>query len=320
MNTDVGNLSNNHLLIRAIHTAVKGRARYKVNGLHHSEACKNYLEFRLLREEIITHALANPLTGNILVFFQPNWNLNAIALLLHNIVLDYQKEVARIRPSKADISIVTAKAKHLPVDKVGNSLVLLSGAVCTLALCSGLLHRYGLDQSILLAIQKLHTPFFDRIMLGITFLGDPLVIMLISGVLEINRLSHNRFWQASTLSIATASTIGLNYLLKVLFGRARPALWKYIIDVGHHSFPSGHAMISTAIYGFIGYISARQFPQHRRQILTLTAVLIILIGLSRLYLGVHWPTDVVVGYAVGLVCLTACIFFWESEQKYLLSA
>ncbi len=320
MNTDVGNLSNDHLLIKAIHTAVKGRARYKVNGLHHSEALKNYLEFRLLREETITNARANHLTGNILVFFQPNWNLNAIALLLYNIVLDYQKEVATIPVNKAHTSIVTAKAKHLPVDKVGNSLVLLSGAVCTLALCSGLLHRYGFDQSILLAIQKLHTPVFDRIMLGITFIGDPLVIMLISGGLEINRLSHNRFWQASTLSIATASTIGLNYFLKVLFGRARPALWKPIIDVGHHSFPSGHAMVSTVIYGFIGYIWAQQFPQHRRQILTLTTVLIILIGLSRLYLGVHWPTDVVIGYAIGLLCLTACISFWESEQKYLLSA
>jgi undecaprenyl-diphosphatase len=105
-------------------------------------------------------------------------------------------------------------------------------------------------------------------------------------------------------------------LLKLLFGRARPALWDRIIHVGLHSFPSGHAMVSIVIYGFIGYILAKQFPQWRGRIFALTFVLIVAIGFSRLYLGVHWPTDVVAGYAAGLVWLIACIQRLELPQKY----
>jgi membrane-associated phospholipid phosphatase len=79
--------------------------------------------------------------------------------------------------------------------------------------------------------------------------------------------------------------------MKLFFGRARPALWKHIINVGQHSFPSGHAMVSIVIYGFIGYLLAKQCPQWRLRIYALTVVLIAAIGFSRLYLGVHWLTE-----------------------------
>lgn len=331
-------------LVRAIHTAVKGRARYKVSGLHDSEPLKRYLESRLSQQEIIAEVRANHLTGNVLVIFHPEKSANAIALLLQDIVLDYRKQVRKLLVRIASIS--TAPAKNLPINKrechspqalddkqkikalvpqkhtkqelaeASNQLVLVSGGVSSLVLCTALLHKYNLDTSILLAIQKLHTPVLDRIMLGFTSLGDPVVVLLICLGLGFGLRHHNRRSQATTLGIAAVGAVGLNCLLKVLFGRARPALWDRIIHVGLHSFPSGHAMVSIVIYGFIGYILAKQFPQWRGRIFALTFVLIMAIGFSRLYLGVHWPTDVVAGYAAGLVWLFACIESLELPQKY----
>jgi undecaprenyl-diphosphatase len=315
-------LTNNNLLVRTIHSAVKGRARYKVHGLYGSEAFKRYLGLRLSKAEGITQVSANTWTGNVLVIFRPDFSPNAIALLLQDIVRDYAKEIKKLALETTHISTEIEKAKNLPKgsiqkqsNQVNNQLILASGAICVLALGAGLLHRNGLDEAILLAVQKLHTPILDRIIIGITKLGNPLALVLICLGVE-SYLLYNRRRQATRLGLATASAIGLNYVLKVLFGRARPALWDRIIHVGHHSFPSGHAMVSMVIYGFISYILAEQFPQWRKQISALSAVLILAIGFSRLYLGVHWPTDVLAGYAIGLAWLIACILTLEVQPKY----
>ncbi|MFN6541264.1 MAG: phosphatase PAP2 family protein [Nostoc sp. EkiNYC01] len=313
MNVDLSNRYQQNILIQAIHTAVKGRARYKVSGLKHSPSLENYIETRLSQEKTIAQFQVNHFTGNVLVIFHPDFSPNAIALILQNIVLDYTKIFKKLLITKIDTNEHT---KTLSIYTLNNQLIQLSGAIFSLAFCSALLHRYGLDRSILLVIQKLHTPLLDRVMLSITFFGEPLVLLLISLGLEINWLYNNRRWQATTLGIATSSTMVLIYLLKILFARPRPALWKWIINVGYPSFPSGHAMLSLVVYGLIAYIFAKQFPQWQKQIFTLTTILIIAIGFSRLYLGVHWPTDVFVGYAIGLLCLVACIITLELEQKY----
>ncbi|WP_341529038.1 phosphatase PAP2 family protein [Nostoc sp. UHCC 0302] len=327
--------------IQAIHTTIKGRARYKVSGLLHSEALKKYLELRLSQEEIIARATANQFTGNVLVIFHEDFTFKDIGFLLRDIVLDYTKKTSKVFVNKAHISTAGKKAKILATNEVGSqflsnlsnylsfqnlrvslnkystkrNIIIVSGAVGTLVVVTALLHRYGVDQGILLAIQKLHTPLFDRIMLGVTSLADPLTLLVICLGLEINWEYYNHHWEATTLSLATAGAIGLNYLLKVIFGRARPALWNHIIDVGQHSFPSGHAMVSIVIYGFIAYILTQQFPQWKKQISALTVILIIAVGFSRLYLGVHWPTDILAGYAIGLVWLIFCIFILKAVQK-----
>lgn len=94
-------------------------------------------------------------------------------------------------------------------------------------------------------------------------------------------------------------------------------LWERVVDVSHYSFPSGHAMISMVTYGMIGYLLVSKFPQWRGWITSLTLILVTGIGLSRLYFGVHWPTDIVAGYAAGLVWLLACIFslqVWQDRR------
>lgn len=295
------------LLVQPIHTAIKGRARYKIRDLYQQENFKGYLDSRLSYEPGIREVRANSSTGNILVIFEANRNFEEIASILQNIVLDYRHKISQ------NNKITSSSLQRLnPADR---QLIFLSGTISSLIIGTALLHAYGLDESILLALQKLHSPILDRVMVGITLLGGGGAMLVICLVLVIRELRDRRRLRGTALSLAVASTIGLNYLLKVVFGRARPALWEHIVTVNHHSFPSGHAMGSVVTYGFIAYLLTEQFPEWERQIFVLTVGLIGAIGLSRLYLGVHWPTDVVAGYAVGLTWLTLCILILELWQE-----
>ncbi|WP_392535236.1 hypothetical protein [Nostoc sp. C117] len=80
-------------------------------------------------------------------------------------------------------------------------------------------------------LRMLHTPLRDRIMIGITFMGDSVVMLIYSLGLAISPLFYNRRWQATILGIAGVGATLLNCLMKLLFGRARPALWKHIIPL-----------------------------------------------------------------------------------------
>jgi membrane-associated phospholipid phosphatase len=319
MNNDLGNLPPENSVIRAIHTSIKGRARYKVSGLHHSQALKQYLESRLSQEEIISQASANHVTGNVLVLFQPDFNPQAIARLLQNIVLDYRMHLKQLPASTAAKFTLANENNADTINQWRSQLVPVSVAFSSLAFGTGILHKSGLDAVILLAIQKLHTPLLDQIMLGITSLGQPPLLWLSCLVWEASLLSRQRQAQAATFGVAAVGAISLNYLLKELFVRTRPALWDHIITVNHYSFPSGHAMVSMVVYGLIGYTLAEEFPQWRKQILGLTGGLILAIGFSRLYLGVHWPTDVIAGYAAGLVWLSACIVNQTLQEQRQIS-
>ena len=174
---------------------------------------------------------------------------------------------------------------------------------------------FTFDKEILLTLRELHTPVLDKVMLGFTFLGEPVILLIVCLILSIWLLTRGQRSQATILIIAAAGAVALNNLLKLLFGRARPMLWERIVDVGQYSFPSGHAMISMVIFGMIGYLLSSKFPLWRIGIISLTILLVTGIGLSRLYLGVHWPTDIVAGYAAGLVWLITCIFSFQVWQE-----
>ena len=172
------------------------------------------------------------------------------------------------------------------------------------------------DTAILQTIANFHTPLLNKIMIGVTFLGEPIFLTWLSLIFGLVLLLQKRWGSLIATVITPTGAIVLNFWLKNIFSRARPELWEHIIDVNFYSFPSGHAMISLVIYGFIGYWLASSFKRWRISIISFTSFLIAAIGLSRLYLGVHWPTDVIAGYAAGLVWLITCILSLEVARKY----
>ena len=175
---------------------------------------------------------------------------------------------------------------------------------------------YAFDKSILLYLRSLHDPVRDRIMLALTFFGEPNLLLMLSVSLSIMLWVRKHRSEAITIAITGAGAVGLNMLLKQIFARDRPQLWERAVEVKFYSFPSGHAMISMVVYGLLGYFLGARFPKQRWLIYGLTVVLIAGIGLSRLYLGVHWPTDVIAGYIAGFVWLLACIFSLEVWKHF----
>ena len=175
---------------------------------------------------------------------------------------------------------------------------------------------HAIDTQVLLAIQHIHTPLLTQFMLGITALGEPSILITASLVMGLLLIWRQRWHETILLIVAAAGAGGLNMLLKDVFARSRPELWDRIVDVRYYSFPSGHAMISMVVYGVLSYLLADQFPRWRHLIFGLSIPLIVLIGFSRLYLGVHWPTDVVAGYAAGFVWLVTCLLSLAIWQRH----
>ncbi|NDJ18351.1 phosphatase PAP2 family protein [Myxacorys almedinensis] len=174
---------------------------------------------------------------------------------------------------------------------------------------------YAFDVSVLFAIQQVQEPWLNPIMLGITTVGDPGVLVALCLLVSLWLIWRRHRPEAFTIAIAAVGALGLNMLLKTLFERDRPQLWARTVDVRFYSFPSGHAMLSMVILGLFGYLLASRLSRWRTQIISGTAVLILLIGFSRLYFGVHWLTDIVAGYAAGFVWLVACLLSLEIHKQ-----
>lgn len=135
----------------------------------------------------------------------------------------------------------------------------------------------------------------------ITALGSPTVLGLVSLAVVLFLLLEKRWWSALFVTISSLSGTLLTLLLKSFVSRPRPTLFPHGDLVATSSFPSGHAMISAVVYLTLGAMLSRVAPStfSKLYILGVALLLTIFIGVSRVYLGVHWPTDVLAGWIGG---------------------
>ena len=172
----------------------------------------------------------------------------------------------------------------------------------------------AIDERIVLAMRTSDThdpigpPWFGEAMRDLTALGSTLVLSLVV-LTVVGFLLFMRHWRVAIFTFA-ASVSGqlVSHLLKEAFGRPRPDLIPHEVAVFTHSFPSGHAMMSAVVYLTLASLAARLM--HRRHmkvyVLSVAIVFTILIGVSRVYLGVHWPSDVLAGWMIGASWALAC--------------
>ena len=165
------------------------------------------------------------------------------------------------------------------------------------------------DRTIQYGVHGWTSHWLSGLMLAFTWVGAvkmvvPAVVLILAWLLWTGR-RHT----ASLLGFAVGGAVVLNELLKLHFHRARPSVPWAIGDEHTYSFPSGHALFAVTLYGLLAYLALRRGASVRRRVSVLaTAVVMVTgIGLSRIYLGEHFPTDIAAGYTTGLIWVAALI-------------
>lgn len=152
----------------------------------------------------------------------------------------------------------------------------------------------------------------------ITDLGDFYAYLITTILVTIYLFTKFRHWKfiLQLVGIAVLSFLA-NLVLKRFVDRARPGI-EHLVSVETLSYPSGHAMSAMAFYGFLAYLTFQiKMSKWLRYLLCfIFFLLIFLIGLSRIYLGVHFPTDVAGGFIAGLIWLAFCIVLFNVASLY----
>lgn len=205
--------------------------------------------------------------------------------------------------------------------KIKISLALVVLIVCTLGF--GAISLFvqdneirNFDKMIAAWIQHWETPDLTAVMKFFTTIGEglPLILVIITAMVVLYTVLGHRRELVFLAGVMLGSTV-LNWTLKTLFHRARPVIHR-IIEAEGYSFPSGHSMAAFSFYGVLAFLIWRHVPTPlgRSLIIILSSLFILAIGISRIYLGVHYPSDIIGGYFVSGCWLTASILWY---QKYM---
>lgn len=166
------------------------------------------------------------------------------------------------------------------------------------------------DRKILLAMREPNDAndpvgpvWFEEMARDITALGSTTVLVLLVAGVSIFLLLEKKRRSAAFLALAAATGGLASHTLKSFFERPRPDLVAHKTEVITLSFPSGHSMLSAVVFLTIGTIVAqsRRAPSSKTFVIATAIVLTLLVGCSRTYLGVHWPSDVIAGWSAGSI-------------------
>lgn len=164
------------------------------------------------------------------------------------------------------------------------------------------------DQALADELHASATPERTDIFIFISLFGAQ-IMRVIAVALALYYLWRRHWLHLTMWVIALGGGELLNLLLKTFFARARPEFSDPLTTAAYFSFPSGHAMFSMIGYGMLAYLMMTQVTNLRARIVIgfLAALIIVLVGISRLYLGVHFFSDVVAGFTAGGIWLITCI-------------
>lgn len=189
--------------------------------------------------------------------------------------------------------------------------VMVAAIICFHELTEGLSDNElnVFDNFIIQEVIAFRTPFNTEFMKSMTFIGNSIGYFLIVPILTIFFIIRKNWRLSLQIAIVLLLSSGLNNVLKNFFARERPPEIDRLVFADFYSFPSGHAMSAITFYGFIIYLSFILIKKTwlKYSIICLCVAMIILIGVSRVYLGVHYPSDILAGYFAGLGWLMFCI-------------
>jgi undecaprenyl-diphosphatase len=165
----------------------------------------------------------------------------------------------------------------------------------------------GFDSNIRYAMRQIQSPMWTSLLLTVTNLGSTLYLIIVGSVAGIAFLALRWFRSFFLFVIAMAGQAALHHGSKWMIARSRPSNLINYRTAESFSFPSGHALAALCLFGMIAWIITRRIesPAVTAVVWICTFVLIFLIGASRVYIGIHYPTDVVAGFLGGVIWLAA---------------
>jgi membrane-associated phospholipid phosphatase len=174
----------------------------------------------------------------------------------------------------------------------------------------------GLDNRIANELHEHATGRLTEFFKAVTTLGNGIVLAGVAAIVAY-LLARRRYYRETVLMVlAFVGAQVLSYSLKLAFRRDRPFFTDPLATVSTYSFPSGHATVSIAVYGAVTLVLIRRLTGAARIACVAAAVLLVsLIGFSRLYLGVHFLSDVLAGYSVGLAWLALCVVVLDLHHR-----
>jgi undecaprenyl-diphosphatase len=209
----------------------------------------------------------------------------------------------------------TIGGRRLPPPLVGAAI---GAAAIAVLLGAGLLvdrWPFAWDRAIVLGMRQWGGPHWLRLAaIDVTALGSVTVLTLLVLAVTVLLLVQRLWLTALATALSCASVAWAIDLVKWDVARPRPTIVPHLVEVGNTSFPSGHAAGSAAIYLTLAALASQVVAERRaRHALLVMAVLLTgMIGVSRVYLGVHWPSDVLAGWSFGTVWALAC---WLATAK-----
>jgi len=177
----------------------------------------------------------------------------------------------------------------------------------------------GVDRTILIHFAKVRTPWLTEVAVDLTALGSVTLVVLISTIALCVLLLLKDRMGALQLGAASVGAGILTTTIKNYIDQPRPEVVQQVIRVSGLSYPSGHSLAAASLYLTVAILVCRHLQRmgHQIAILMMTIVIILLVGISRIYLGVHYPSDVASGVSLGAawaLVLSGCVSLFPGPQ------
>lgn len=192
----------------------------------------------------------------------------------------------------------------------------LAGAILLVALVDEAVgpRLVTVERAVLFAIHALSSPALDVACVWLTTLGSGYAVVAVVLVAFV-ALGRRRWPVAYLFAGAVMSGMALGFSLSYLVQRPRPDLWPHLVDVRTFSFPSNHTTAAAVTYWFLAWVVAREARGAAKWWAVPLAVVPAVVAFTRLYLGVHWVTDVLGGFALSVAVLGPWIYLYERDRE-----
>ncbi|MCO4850490.1 phosphatase PAP2 family protein [Bacillus vallismortis] len=174
------------------------------------------------------------------------------------------------------------------------------------------------DDAISKAAVLTRQPWLDEVMTGITYLGASSILLPLIVIIGAGLFFYKKTGDSLVMLLIFGADRLLNKVLKEWIERVRPD-FAPLVHESSFSFPSGHSMNAACVYPVLAYFLVKHIPflsKHKKVVYTIAGVITVLVGISRVYLGVHYVTDVLGGFSLGLVLFFLVKDFDEKMKRF----